>query len=236
MVREICSFNLRPDEATEPQEAFDNMIIPPRPKKAPRSLTAGDDYTDPLGGPRRNTIAEEVARRTSKETAPPPRQLGDISDTNNNDHYAVNMARQIMAKRCLRNGDQARYAMKHLQGLDDLMPLERARGRVDLAIEVKYLRALNHPNIVRMRGVMKTENLLHTNYFFLMDRLYGTLEDKIKEWSEDKKKNKPKVFQKRLARQDSKEFIADLLTERLTIAYDLASAFRYMHEHKLIYR
>ena len=58
-------------------------------------------------------------------------------------HYDVEGARQLMKDHVLRNGE-ARYAVKSLKSLNEL---ERARGMIDLAIEAKFLSVLWHPNI-----------------------------------------------------------------------------------------
>ena len=59
-------------------------------------------------------------------------------------HYDIQTARQHMAEHARRNGD-ARYAVKRLHR--DLSELEMARGKIDLAIEAKFLSALWHSNI-----------------------------------------------------------------------------------------
>jgi hypothetical protein len=51
----------------------------------------------------------------------------------------------------------ARYAIKRLR--PDLNKLEYARGALDLAIEIKYMSLLWHPNIVKMRAVSETPRL-----------------------------------------------------------------------------
>ena len=66
------------------------------------------------------------------------------------EHYDIATARRRMAKYCLRDGD-VRYAVKQLH--DDLEDLENVRGMIDLAIEAKYLSAISHPNIIKMRAV-----------------------------------------------------------------------------------
>ena len=141
----------------------------------------------------------------------------------------VSTARETMARRCIRGGE-ARYAAKALKK-ENLTETEYARGRIDLAIEVKYLQALNHPNIVRIRGLFDTNDPVHPNYFFLMDRLYGTLEVRLKEWQIDDKKNRGGIFQK-----SDKEQLKGQLIKRLTVAYDVVSAVNYMHSYKLVYR
>lgn len=140
-----------------------------------------------------------------------------------------NNMRNLMSQRCLR-GRESRYALKSLMKnkLDDL---DWARGRIDLAIEVKYLKALDHPNIVRMRGVFRTSNPIHPFYFFLMDRLYGTLETRIKEWKCEKKEET-----RGFLRKPDKSYLASLWVERLIVACDIASALKYMHQNKVMHR
>jgi serine/threonine protein kinase len=150
------------------------------------------------------------------------------------DHYDISTARELTSRRCIRNGD-ARYAVKRLK--KDLDDFQTARGRIDLAIEVRYLHALSHPNIVKMRGVFKTDDPFDPDFFFVMDRLYGTLEDRFVEWRATMKKNKRGLLRNMLARKTGKaDSSKDLLIDRLVVAYDIAAAFRYMHDHKLVYR
>jgi hypothetical protein len=77
-------------------------------------------------------------------------------DDNNEDHYHIDTARELMSKRCMRFGS-ARYAIKRLR--PDLNQLEYARGALDLAIEIKYMSVLMHPNIVKMRASSNTPRL-----------------------------------------------------------------------------
>jgi hypothetical protein len=61
-------------------------------------------------------------------------------------HYDVSTAKAFMSKHCVRYGS-ARYAIKKLK--PELNELERARGALDLAIEIKFLSVIWHPNIGR---------------------------------------------------------------------------------------
>ena len=63
--------------------------------------------------------------------------------------------------------------------------------------------------------------------FFVMDRLFETLQQQIKIWAKQKKATSSMLgFKKdKLARQQ-------ILVERLIVAYDLAAAFSYIHENK----
>ena len=147
-------------------------------------------------------------------------------DDGDEDFYMISTARDHIAKRCLRDGE-ARYAVKMLYPHQD--PLTLARGMVDLAIEAKYLSVLSHSNIVKMRGISKTDGL-HPSGFLILDRLYGTLGDKITEWREAKKSLSGPIRGLNLG--SDKKGLQEFMQERLIVAYDLAAAFRYMHENK----
>lgn len=149
-------------------------------------------------------------------------------------HYNIGTVRELIAQRCMRNGE-AQYAVKTLK--DDLDDLDAATGRVDLAFEVKFLHSHSHPNIIKMRGVFGAGDPSHPDFFFVMDRLYGTLGDRILEWKKKQETNPRRVlrnilFVKRGTRGPTKRSAI----ERLLVAYDIASALRYIHSHKLVYR
>ena len=143
-----------------------------------------------------------------------------------------------MSERCKRNGE-ARYAVKYLM-LADATRSERVQARVDLAIEVNFLHVLSHPHIIKMRGLFKSETPFHSDYFFVMDRLFGTLEDKTKEWIAAKRECKSHRAAWALnlcgVRSTTNEGINNLLIERLLVAHDIASVLGYMHSHGVIYR
>lgn len=130
-----------------------------------------------------------------------------------------------------RRGRRARYAIKTLGTETGLTELEKARRRIDLAIEIKYLKALDHPNIIRLRGLCGTKDSMDQNNFFVMDRLYGSLEDSIEEWKKLKQSSKGGLLQRQ-----KKDVIDDLTSERLVIAFDLSSALSYMHKKQVIHR
>jgi len=167
---------------------------------------------------------ENAANNNSKAAVVRTGGMNDHDDC----HYQIDSARQHMVEHVRRNGD-ARYAVKRLHR--DLSDLERARGMIDMAIEAKFLSALWHPNIVKMRGTASGP-VLDTNFFIIMDRLYGTLTDKIGQWSKVQSRHKGNLFGMGGDKNQKKQ----LLVERLVVAYDLAAAFWYMHEKKLVYR
>lgn len=73
-----------------------------------------------------------------------PDRPKDEEHRGDDDHYEVETAREKMVQRCFCDGN-ARYAVKRLRR--DLSPAELARGKIDLAIEAKFLSVLWHPNI-----------------------------------------------------------------------------------------
>ena len=129
-----------------------------------------------------------------------------------------------MARRCLRKG-VSRYALKRLH--EELTELERARGIVDLAIEAKYLSVVWHPNIIKIRGVCDG-NMLQKDFFFIMDRLYGTLDQRMSHWSKRAKKAGGGV----MGIGKNKVALKQLLLERMIVGYDRAAALMYLHENR----
>ena len=160
-------------------------------------------------------------------------------DDDSDNHYDIEEARSIMKENVRRNGD-ARYAIKRLRK-DDLDDRETARGMIDLYIEVRVLERLFHPNIVKMRGMSSAINQKKTaDFFFLMDRLYGTLQDKLAVWRQELPKRQGGWFKtlssgKQSSSQQKQQLKESLLT-RITVAYDLSCAFSYMHKRQLVYR
>ena len=143
------------------------------------------------------------------------------------DHYDILTAREHMATNFRRNGD-ARYAVKYLR--EDMDKLENARGKIDLAIEAKYLSVISHPNLIKMRAWAAC-NPLNDSFFIILDRLYDTLEVRMQKWQETKKKAKgPLAMFGGLG--SNKDALQELMQDRLLVAYDLSAAFRYLHENK----
>jgi serine/threonine protein kinase len=83
-----------------------------------------------------------------------------------------------------------RYAVKHLKPSllqETPMPNRFAKAAMDLACEAEMMLGLDHPNIVKLRGFAtggpdQYKEGKHTSYFLILDRLTGTLHDRIVEW------------------------------------------------------
>jgi serine/threonine protein kinase len=90
-----------------------------------------------------------------------------------------------------------------------------------------------------MRGY-STGPLLSQNFFFIMDRLYDTLDKRIKLWRKElhppgrpglvRQMLKPNCPSVRRMRQVER----DIMMERELVTYDLASAYAYMHENRFV--
>lgn len=101
-------------------------------------------------------IDEDQAEEKTLEEKIITSQHNDQPHSDHLQHYEVTTAHSFMAKNCMRM-QFSRYAIKRLK--HDLDPVKRARGAIDLAIEIKYMQTFWHPNIVKMRGVSNTNRL-----------------------------------------------------------------------------
>lgn len=150
---------------------------------------------------------------------------------------------------------QRRYAVKYLRPsiMRDKKKFER--GAADLAIEAKLLSALDHPNIITLMGITSgpiSDNIAagrECGFFLVLDRLLGTLDDRIAAWKERQAKTSGLLYRATHAGESlllgrgsggggtrlSKPRRA-LLAERLRVALDLAGAVRYLHERNVAYR
>ena len=78
-----------------------------------------------------------------------------------------------------------------------------------------------------MRGVAAGE-YLHQDFFIIMDRLFGTLDQRVNAWKKVLSQNSGMCcgFGK------NNEVFLQVLKERMIVAYDLAVAFMYLHENR----
>lgn len=141
-------------------------------------------------------------------------------------------SRKFISDHCLRNNNDARYAVKFLSPnvVDD--PASFIQGMIDMSVETRVLSDTAHPNIVRLRALAQVSPY-DENYFIVMDRLYDTLEGRIEKWL--KLFNKcsgigGKVFDRKGEKKK------ELLEEKMVAAFDLSDALGYLHGRKIIYR
>ena len=187
----------------------------------------------------------------------------DQTDTNDETHQA----RKFMAQHCLRDAatsssssdsskpkQDARYAIKKLRskiirtGKNVLQ-----QALVDVATETRILASIpHHPNIIKLRGIAsspgsagETSNVVrdfpaccfHEDYFVVLDRLYGTLEDRLAHWTKEASPNRvgwKQLFGSSSQRQLQK--VDHTFYDRLVACVDLASALAHLHKHNIIHR
>lgn len=120
---------------------------------------------------------------------------------------------------------------------------------VDLIVEAHLLASLHHPHILSIRGWSTDTSYAdgrHDSFFLVLDRLDGTLANRINEWRKQVKvlRDQPTLIMKILQQQYSsdspltkKECVQDLLfAGRLKVIRDVASALAYLHSKGLVYR
>ena len=141
--------------------------------------------------------------------------------------------RSFVAKHVYRESSNSRrYAVKFLS-TETLQDEDRfCTGAADLVVEAKFLASLSHPHIVKLRGMAAAgtsgfASQKEQGYFLVLDRLQCTLDDRLEEWKRSSSKSST-----RKGGKNNKHFLAD----RLHVAFDVASALQYLHDHHIIYR
>lgn len=127
-----------------------------------------------------------------------------------------------------------KYALKRL----DLDHLKKEKhgftdGAIDLVLEAKLLRCIDNEDIFKLHAVTEgsySKAFRNEGYFLLLDRLYGTLEEKLHEWSNEDQI----VDQLTTPRHVLKRHAMD---ERLrSIIMPIVNAMKYLHKRKIVFR
>lgn len=139
--------------------------------------------------------------------------------------------RKYMSKNFLRNGKDARYAIKTLSSSLLKDPERFVAGVIDLELETKFLSILRHPNIIKMRAI-SNQSPFSRGYFIVLDRLYDTMTERISAWKSQKSFTTGigKVRDLRGAKKK------ELWIDRLMVAYDICMALKYLHDNSIVYR
>jgi hypothetical protein len=134
--------------------------------------------------------------------------------------------RTYMAHNSQRN-NSARYAIKMMKQKFDEEKF-RYRGMLDLAIEAEYLSHLAHPNIIKMRGSLVCDSRVkEPGFFIVIDWLCETLQQRIDEiWP---KEYKGMIGPFGIGKDKGK--IRRFYLDRMMVAHDLSSVFRYLHSN-----
>ena len=222
-VYEIISFNLDSNFDTGEQEN-EQVVLP-------QSLEDSNKMKDKKESP---PLESEV--RFSFASKPLPDQAlvfvgGEVSNTSVRD----TSSREFLRNHCLREdrSGHARYAMKRLQERHYKNPTRFYQGAKDLALEAHFLASIEHPNIVKMRGMAIDSERCGKNNFLILDRLYSTLETQKSVW-----KAREEEFSgiKGFFKDPKREKRNELLEERMMVLFDLSSALSYLHEVHILHR
>jgi serine/threonine protein kinase len=122
-----------------------------------------------------------------------------------------------------------RYVVKTVS--TDLDKLTYMKGHVDMALEAKFLSALDHPNIIELAAVSTTDSC-HPDFFLILERMSETLNKKIKSWMDRDRLNQGVggIF------TGGKKKVEKLYRERIGASHDIASGLYYLHSKNIIYR
>jgi serine/threonine protein kinase len=141
-------------------------------------------------------------------------------------------SRKFISEHCIRNGGDARYAVKGLSPEVIADPPTFIQGIMDMATETRVLSDIEHPNIIKMRAIAQVVPY-HEQYFIVMDRLYDTMDKRITQW-ENRTKRFSGVAGKLMDRKGLKKNA--ILEEKLVAAFDLSAALDYLHKRDILYR
>jgi serine/threonine protein kinase len=151
-------------------------------------------------------------------------------------------SREVLARRVYHK--RRSYVVKQVEAA--LLNTDRVAyltGIIDLVMEVQFLAALRHPNILSLRGVSRdsgktpssssnNNNATNRDFFCILDHLHETLPVRLNCWMHRKRATRGVtglVF-------GSPKKKMKLWTDRLLVAYDIAKAMDYIHGCNVIYR
>jgi serine/threonine protein kinase len=155
-------------------------------------------------------------------------EFEDFSETG--DEEAVLSPRALMAENA-RAGKK--YVMKRLKKRLLLRNKKFTTAAANMMVEAQYLKALDHPNIMKLRGAAlggasSFASGRHDSYFLILDRVSETLSDRIHLTWAGQRNPKSKTF---LLLDES-----ELLYQKTHYALQLASALQYLHDRRIIFR
>jgi len=137
------------------------------------------------------------------------------------------------------DGNDARnFVVKHLKPKLALNTKKLVVGAKDLVMEAHIMSALNHPNVLKLRGWSLSGVASFTmtgradGFFIVLDRLHISLPKKISQWKDEAKRKGINSFNKLNRCQDTLRLCLD----RIETAVDISSAFSYLHSKGIIHR
>ena len=126
------------------------------------------------------------------------------------------------------------YAVKFLR--KDVMKNKQLfqLAAVDIALEVKLLCSLFHPNIIQLRGLCNDKLEC---YSLVLDRLHEGLEQRIIKWKKQETSNNGnKGFQWKKKSAGKKQNYDNISNEKFKTLFDITSSLQYIHGKNIVYR
>ena len=158
--------------------------------------------------------------------------LDPTAPVNSSGMKGAKYSREYIASRSKKKGrfrGAGRYVVKAVS--TDLGKIDFMKGHVDMALEAKFLSALDHPNIIELAAVSVT-GACHPEYFLILERMALTLTQRIKEWMDRDRLTSGinGIF------TGGKKKVQKLYSDRITASYDIACALYYLHTNNIIFR
>ena len=119
----------------------------------------------------------------------------------------------------------SKYVVKKIRY--DLSNSSRNDAALSLSTEAKFLAALSHPNIISLHCL--GDNPGSTEFFLVIDRLETNLAQQIDLWKKEEEKLSLSSI---ITKAGKKKEAASSMTDRIHIAYEIASALVYLHDHE----
>jgi len=176
-------------------------------------------------------------------------QVNGLQITNRHSRGEDECPRSFMVKHCRHESGDARYAIKSIR--KEIIAAdgkELWKAITDLNLETRFLAHLTaypHTNVIKLRAVASGDRF-SPQYFFLIDRLYDTLETRLIKWRQkaqslDSVATRLRSFLGACAGRVSlkNEFYCErfqLLDDQLKTVSGLSSAIAHLHKHGMMHR
>ena len=117
-----------------------------------------------------------------------------------------------------------KYVVKTLRG--DLSSSSRSDGALALAMEANILQRLSHPNIISMHYMGTNQG--DPDFFVVIERIDIDLTQQIQLWKGEEARVR---LSKKTTNASKKDQPESRFYDRMSIAYQVASALAYLHEN-----
>lgn len=123
-----------------------------------------------------------------------------------------------------------KYVVKRLD-VENLDKITFLKGVVDLAMEARFLAAVQHINVIKMYGI-STDGPFADNFFLVLERMDETLTKRIKKWMDVERQCQgiTGLF------TGSKRKLRELNSEQMLSAFEIAKGANHLHEKRIIFR